>query len=183
MRRKNKIYPQFCTHGHDTFICGRLAKNAYCIECARVTNRKTRKALRKGLRIRVSKKQFCVNGHDTFKVGRDAGGRCNTCSKIGLEKWRSKSKDKIAGYNRKRGLKKLFNLTIEDYDRMFKNQNGKCKICKRHQDEFKQRLSVDHNHLTGKVRGLLCSKCNIALGTIENTKFYLKLLQYLEEYK
>ena len=48
-------------------------------------------------------------------------------------------------------------------------QKGKCGICKRHQRKFKKRLSVDHNHKTGFIRGLLCHYCNS------------KLLRYLRD--
>ena len=46
------------------------------------------------------------------------------------------------------------------YDMLFAQQGGKCAICDRHQSEFKRGLSIDHDHKTGKVRGLLCTRCN-----------------------
>jgi hypothetical protein len=50
---------------------------------------------------------------------------------------------------------------------MFEDQKGCCGICKRHQSEFKKRLGVDHNHSTGKIRKLLCDRCNLGLGFYE----------------
>lgn len=65
---------------------------------------------------------------------------------------------------------------------MYRLQEGKCAICKRHESEFKRRLSVDHNHKTGKVRGLLCFQCNkfkVGRNTIESARaIYDYLLQY-----
>ena len=55
-------------------------------------------------------------------------------------------------------LKKKFGITIEDRNKMFDNQKGKCAICKRHQNEFDVPLGVDHNHETGKIRDLLCNE-------------------------
>lgn len=47
---------------------------------------------------------------------------------------------------------------------MLKQQNDCCKICKKHKSLFKTHLHVDHDHSTGKIRGLLCQKCNQGIG-------------------
>ena len=66
--------------------------------------------------------------------------------------------------NRKAKLLKHYNMTIEQYDSILKEQNNCCKICSTHESEFDKRLHVDHCHTTGKIRGLLCMACNILLG-------------------
>lgn len=78
-------------------------------------------------------------------------------------------------------LKKNYGITLQRYNEMFQNQEGSCCICKKHQNEFSKRLSVDHCHKTGKVRGLLCNNCNLAIGlfdedlnVIKNTIYYLE---------
>ena len=55
-------------------------------------------------------------------------------------------------------LKQAYGITIDDYDKLFAAQGGKCKICKG--GTTKNFLAVDHNHKNGKVRGLLCGSCN-----------------------
>ena len=55
-------------------------------------------------------------------------------------------------------------MTIDQYNELFVKQEGKCIICGKHQNELKGRLYVDHDHSTGKIRGLLCKKCNLLLG-------------------
>lgn len=83
---------------------------------------------------------------------------------------------------RKNNYKAQYGITLEDYNEMFVNQNGCCKICGRHQSEFKKTLCVDHCHTTGKVRGLLCSNCNIVLGQAKDDIEILKsAIKYLEE--
>jgi hypothetical protein len=64
--------------------------------------------------------------------------------------------------DRKSHLKRTFGLTLEDYDRMLAEQGGGCAICGRLPD--KTALHVDHCHETGRVRGLLCFRCNAAIG-------------------
>jgi len=77
-------------------------------------------------------------------------------------------------------LRKNYGITIDDYNKMFEEQNGCCKLCGRHQSEQKFRLCVDHNHETGRVRGLLCTRCNVGLGYYE--RFSLKIITYLGKY-
>lgn len=77
-------------------------------------------------------------------------------------------------------LKFYYGITLEDYNRMFEEQNGCCKICNRHQMEVKRRLNVDHCHETDEVRGLLCNQCNQALGLVkENPNTIKAMLEYI----
>jgi hypothetical protein len=63
----------------------------------------------------------------------------------------------------RRGNIRRYGITVDDYDRMLVAQNGVCAIC-RQPCLTGKRLAVDHDHATGKVRGLLCSNCNQGLG-------------------
>lgn len=72
-----------------------------------------------------------------------------------------------------------FGITEADYNRMFDEQAGLCAIC--HNPELEIKLAVDHCHETGMVRGLLCKRCNMAIGllgdnpdTIMNAMLYLR---------
>ena len=77
-------------------------------------------------------------------------------------------------HNRKSSLKKAYGITIDDYNRMFAKQNGCCAICKTHITQLnqprKKYLCVDHDHHTGKIRGLLCDKCNRGIGLLQDNK-------------
>lgn len=68
--------------------------------------------------------------------------------------------------DRKKHLKNKYGITVDDYEKMFTEQNGVCKICQEICKSGKS-LAVDHCHETGRVRGLLCAKCNTNLGRIE----------------
>jgi len=84
-------------------------------------------------------------------------------------------------------IKCVYGIDVEQYEQMVVNQDGKCAICgripevkstKRHRG-----LHIDHNHKTGSVRGLLCARCNPPLAFVEDSKWLIKALQYLEKYK
>lgn len=64
----------------------------------------------------------------------------------------------------------IFGLSKEGYLKMLVQQGGVCAICKKtpNTTEYKRRLCIDHNHLTGGIRGLLCSHCNAALGLLHD---------------
>jgi hypothetical protein len=75
--------------------------------------------------------------------------------------------------NRNHVLRK-FGITNQQYEDLYKVQNGLCAICGKPETSINQHnkmsLAVDHDHKTGIIRGLLCSSCNRRLGTYENTK-------------
>ncbi len=77
-------------------------------------------------------------------------------------------------------LKKKYGLSLEDFQIMFDIQGGVCAICG--EAEVKQLLSVDHDHKTDKVRGLLCHLCNTGLGYFRDRPDLLsKAQRYLKE--
>ena len=93
------------------------------------------------------------------------------------KQYRAKNKERIMQYNnthkeegKKYNLKRKYNITQEQYDELYNKQNGCCAICKKHQSELKKILGVDHNHKTGKIRGLLCDNCNKGLGCLKDDK-------------
>jgi ERCC4-type nuclease len=101
-----------------------------------------------------------------------------------------KSQQRKAYYKSKKGiessrrahLKRAFGITLEDYNNLFEKQGGVCKICQqKEKSKINNFLSVDHSHLTGKIRGLLCSDCNRGLGLLKDSKQNLiNAVKYLE---
>lgn len=82
-------------------------------------------------------------------------------------------------YHRVRAWKLLnrYGITVEEYAEMLAGQGGHCAICPRTPEENGKLLSVDHDHETGEVRGLLCQPCNLALGHLEDHLY--SVLEYL----
>lgn len=85
-------------------------------------------------------------------------------------------------HSKKYWLKKLYNLSIVDYNNLLQNQNNKCAICGINRNELKNDLAIDHDHKSGEIRGLLCCTCNRRLGHVDN-KWYIKALKYLNKIK
>ncbi|WP_431832476.1 endonuclease VII domain-containing protein [Brucella melitensis] len=81
---------------------------------------------------------------------------------------------------REMNLKRLYGITLEEYEAMLLKQDGVCAICGLTERVEGRALAVDHCHATGAVRGLLCSACNIALGKFEDdTERLRKAITYL----
>lgn len=74
----------------------------------------------------------------------------------------------------------MVNMTMERYDQLFQEQNGSCAICRIGAETLSRNLVVDHNHETGKVRGLLCDHCNQGIGKLKDNIIILeRAIEYL----
>lgn len=92
-----------------------------------------------------------------------------------------KLNDNHKKFTRYSWLKTKYNITVNDYNKLFEKQEGKCAICGAHQINFKKALAVDHDHETGKIRGLICFNCNIMLGQAKDNINILKnAINYLK---
>lgn len=112
------------------------------------------------------------------------------------KKWREKNKERVKLVDRERhkknnqdpeyrkkrrnaALKRNYDIDLDKYAEMLKSQNGRCVICSREPYQNKN-LHVDHCHKTGRVRGLLCARCNWYLATIEkDDNVIMKIIGYL----
>lgn len=108
--------------------------------------------------------------------------------------WRLKHPEEEREARRRAKLKSQYGLSLEEYNLMLEQQGGVCKICGKPETKTQRRgtdrnltpehLHVDHDHLTGKPRGLLCYKCNTAIGKFDDRPELLrKAADYIEEYK
>ena len=108
---------------------------------------------------------------------------CSMCIKAKAVKVRAANPEKTRAKN----LKSKFNMSIDDYNKLYIEQDGLCRIC----DEVETRrdskggvvwMPVDHCHDTGKIRGLLCSRCNTGLGLLGDSIKTLKCaIKYLRK--
>lgn len=117
------------------------------------------------------------------KTGRSAS--CKSCHKKRAAIFYNENIKGNSHKLRQRSLLSKYNLTIEDYDAILKEQGGVCAICGNHEIATTKyggikRLAIDHDHSTGEVRGILCNKCNIALSMLdENLDILASAASYL----
>jgi cytochrome b involved in lipid metabolism len=126
---------------------------------------------------------------------------CKTCRNDHNKGWRANNPDKIKVLNerhtqtrkeyyskpdiklkyRKASIKKQFGIEYDVYEFLDEKQGGVCAICKTDEKSVRNKhLCIDHDHSTGKIRGLLCSNCNRGLGLLKDSEEILKsAIQYL----
>ena len=120
---------------------------------------------------------------DSFGKRADRPGKyrseCREC--YNKDKDVSKYNERYKDYRRNWHLLKYYDITLEDYNQMFADQQGKCGCCGIHQSECKKSFAVDHDHDTMEVRGLLCDACNLGIGKLgDNIEGLEKALRYLK---
>lgn len=142
---------------------------------------------------------FPCSGGSTFRR------RCKSCYSSSVREWQKKNDSpdvrkqknittrawrkrmKLEGRSneiwRKHLLRSKYGLSLEQYDAMLIAQNGVCAICKKSDPEGKA-LAVDHDHITGENRGLLCGLCNKAIGLLQDSaELVIKAAEYLNSFK
>lgn len=118
---------------------------------------------------------------------------CKICHNTRVKKYLLKNKERIDKQRRNRWnpikekdrrLKRLYNISLNEYNQMLQAQNEKCAICKTHYSQLHKKLNVDHDHISGKIRSLLCSDCNLGIGHLKDSIPRLKAaILYLTKYK
>jgi len=94
--------------------------------------------------------------------------------------WKTANPERVRGYGRKKALER-YGLTPEDYALLLERAGGRCEICGTQDPGAKQSFGVDHDHETGRVRGLLCTTCNAGLGMFgDDLERIRKAVRYLE---
>lgn len=96
-------------------------------------------------------------------------------------KWKEENPEKLKAHARKHQLKMKYGITPEKYNELLLIQNGHCVFCDRTPEQERYGvLTIDHDHKTGKIRGLLCITHNRSLGVFgDNEEGLLKVLAYV----
>jgi len=128
--------------------------------------------------------------HSAFNKHNDAlQPRCKQCEAVYYQENKAHISARNAAYRKAHPQSQRnwrswrHGLTVEQYDVLMKDHEGVCAVCKQPEPQNKA-LSIDHNHLTGKVRGLLCHPCNAALGLLKEDSARIdRLMKYIEKYE
>ena len=135
-------------------------------------------------------KRYCPYGHDTLIVGRDSNTGCSECRRNYNRNYQEVHRRKLgkpiriissavsrADYR----LRAKYGITSADKKILLDQQNGKCAICDVPLENLSE-SSVDHCHLTGKIRGILFHKCNSGIGYLKDSVGILqKATDYLKK--
>jgi hypothetical protein len=143
----------------------------------------------------------CKQIKDLSHFGRDSNtksgfrSRCKVCRSIDTSEWNKAHRADVALSSRKWQkknpekvkdvvLKRRYGISLEEYRQRLEAQRRCCPICLKHESVLNVKMSVDHCHKTGKVRGLLCNPCNTALGFIkEDAEAAIRLAEYIKMHK
>lgn len=140
-----------------------------------------------------------IKSTDRFYKGLNKEARCKDCvsqiRKADYKKNRDKTIDRVKKYRNENPekirdckLRQAYGVGIAYFEAKLKEQGGACGGCKRNVKSVwrgkEVRMALDHNHKTDKPRGVLCIKCNRALGLLEeNQEFIIGLLEYIRKYQ
>lgn len=184
---KNSVYfytGELCVNGHDS---PKYTRGGRCVFCTMEHNAKkkgqkfygfspravanfTRKKAIEGQERTYVPSRPCKNGHSLRYTG---SNNCVTCHQI--------SSDKRKDRCRNSRIEKIYGVNQEQYSQILLSQDNKCKIC--FSEYNKKSFHIDHCHSSGIVRGILCSKCNQAIGLFkENTDVMLRAIEYIKCY-
>lgn len=113
-----------------------------------------------------------------------------------LKKWRDENREKNKLYmleycrknrvkinqaQKEQRIKRLYGISLQEFELILEAQGGGCAICGKKSKKY--RLSIDHDHYTGKIRGILCSPCNRAIGILgDSLEGLLKAVNYLRNH-
>ena len=127
-----------------------------------------------------------------FRDSNHSTGRysiCKLCKQNSTYKWREDNREKYnAGmraygkkHRRRMHYKQKYGISIEQYNAILEQQGNACWICRKQNTSVKRPFALDHNHATGKIRGILCYGCNRAISLLDNPKLYGKAHEYLSK--
>lgn len=150
--------------GCDAIYIPKRFDQVYCNwKCSKKNWSKVNKNSRTEKTKEISKKSYYKHREKRIKDNRN---------------WKENNKEKSIKSGKNTRLKRQFGITLEQYDNIKLSQKGLCAIC--NNPPGKKDLCVDHDHLSGRVRELLCGNCNTLLGKCkENTNVLDNAIKYI----
>lgn len=132
-----------------------------------------------------AEREYCIRGHklsDTRYQGRRV---CKICRADAQREWRKSHPVEARAYLRNSRYKRLYGITFDEFEALLEKQSGLCAICLRvipDVDKGGRYPAVDHDHATGKIRGIVHGSCNRGIGMFEDNPLFLRrAARYLEQ--
>jgi len=192
MKQTYKLEPLKCPLCLEIFL-PKHPRTVYCntMECNRKRYTKQGKQIRDKLIAQLPKQNCKICSKEYKPRAQNNKGICNDFNcryEYKIQQNKEYKQDRPRDRNRLKHHLKPFNLTVEEYEAMEEYQDHSCKICGIHKslnakdkNGAPKRLSIDHDHETMQIRGLLCSLCNTALGSFkDNIEFLENAIRYLK---
>jgi hypothetical protein len=185
--------PHECFGNKGYTSAGNIKRDSVCKDCRSIVNQRFKILYGTDGQKQCSKCGQYLNW-DCFRRRKQDGklylhSSCKRCNKISWDKWVENNKEHYQEV-KKKGQKLLHQehkkyerqgITKDQYNIVFDIQKGKCAICKKPSKDGSS-LAMDHNHKTNEFRGLLCKKCNRALGLFgDNIDVLTNAVIYLKE--
>lgn len=102
--------------------------------------------------------------------------------KLYYQEYRKKYPERVQKIQRRSKYKRLYGITLEQFDEILLEQENKCYLCNIEFQENSQ-YNVDHDHETGKVRSILCTYCNLRMSVVDDEEFLQKAILYREKHR
>ena|SRR5215469_11271922 len=102
---------------------------------------------------------------------------------VGIETWEQRNRVARNLIAKRHRFKKLYGMTLEQWEEMFDRQGRSCAICRSSHPRSSRGWHVDHDHKTGRVRAILCVSCNLVLGFVEEQeRWLLSVVDYVRRF-
>lgn len=117
------------------------------------------------------------------EMSKGARHLCKECAKQKLTEWKAENPDRYKIAQRRSYLMKTFGITQAEFEALFAEQGYVCAICGNEPNDRRGfKPHIDHDHVTGEVRGVLCQSCNMGLGNFKDDRaLLLAAIDYLDQ--
>lgn len=158
---------------------GTITLRSKCKDCASAAARARWEA-----RKTDSTPRRCPCCKKTFPTKDFNRAYCRACFKKKQRENGYWNSDRRKAYAREHYLKKTYGITVEEYEAKLSAQGGGCALCPATEGNSKGfRLFIDHNHVTGEIREILCARCNFAVkGLADDADWGRRVIDYIERY-
>lgn len=112
--------------------------------------------------------------------GTPRAGTCRECRQDYNKAWNLANRETYLNMKRRSDLKQMYGITLDEFDAKLEEQGGRCAICRVDKPGGRGTWHVDHDHATGRFRGLLCWQCNRRLGEYERPEWHALAEAYLQ---